>query len=196
MGEEWSFNDGMDEGINIGMSMCNDCAINPATIHLTHIEQNGAQTHHLCEECARGRGVPIPDGETLLKGLEAIVGNAAAMAGTQVKLTLKQPEREREEVPNIKCPTCRTKLSDFRATGRLGCPGCYGCFGEQVEKLHLQIHGSSGHRGKKYGAAPRKKGKKEIERLQRELSEAISSERFEQAAVIRDAIRGIGQGTK
>ena len=199
MGEEMGFEDGMDEGIEVGMSMCDDCHINTATVHLTHVERNEAHTFHLCEECARGRGVPIPDEETLLKGLETIVGNAvAALAGQQLKLAVKQAEEEKVADPEagIGCSSCGMKLTDFRATGRLGCAGCYGSFEEQVERLLLHIHGFCGHKGKKYGTKESRGGKREVERLQRELNEAISAQRFEQAAIIRDAIIGIGQGAR
>ena len=183
------------------MSACDDCSINPATVRLTHVERNETQTFHLCEDCARRRGLPLPDGEALIRGLEAAIAGAAgaALGETQVKVTVKQGKGE-EAAPaaepveeDVECPGCGMKLSEFRAGGWLGCAECYGSFNERIGKMLVQIHGAGGHKGKRYGkAAPRRGGKRNLERLRRELDDAVRSEEFERAALIRDTIRGAG----
>jgi protein arginine kinase activator len=202
----------MDEGMgyfdsdDMGFEManaCDDCEVNPATVHLTHVEQGSSHTFHLCEECARRRGVPLPDGDTLLKGLQAILGGAVASAlgeAQQTKAAAKQfPKTVKEAKPEVdtECGGCGTKLSDFRAKGRLGCAGCYGSFEAELEKTFLRLHESAGHKGKKYGeVAPYKGGKRGLSQLRRELDEAVREEDFERAAIIRDMIRGSKQGAK
>jgi len=182
---------------------CDDCGINPATIRLTHVESGATQTFHLCEDCARQRGLPLPDGDALIRGLEAAIAGAAgaALADTQVKVTVKQGKEPPVEAPaepveeDVKCPGCGMKLSEFRANGWLGCADCYGSFEARIGKMLLQIHGAGGHKGKRYGKAPaRRGGKRNVERLRRELDEAVRREEFERAAEIRDVIRGIGAG--
>ena len=146
----------------------------------------------------------MPDGEALIRGLEAAIAGAAgaALGDTQVKVTVKQGGKEEaaaaaEEPPEVDvvCPGCGMKLSEFRENGWLGCAECYVSFEERIEKVLLQIHGAGGHKGKRYGRAPaRRGGKRDVERLKRELGEAVRHEEFERAAVIRDAIRGAGVG--
>ena len=193
------------------MNICDDCGSLNATVRLTHVESNEAHTFHLCEDCARDRGVPLPDGsDAFLKGLEAIISGAAAaaLADTQVKVSVKPPAAGvigqhlaaaaagAAPVPDTVCSGCRMKLSEFRTGGWLGCAACYGAFDEQISKTVVQIHGAGIHKGKRYGeSAVKGGGKKELERLRRELDEAISGEQFEQAASIRDAIRSL-QGVK
>ena len=191
MGEEWK------EDVDDFMDMCDDCQINPAIVHLTHVEDNEAQTFHLCEDCARSRGIPFPDGDTLIRGLEALAQAAGASLGkTHVKVTVKPAkeaarEEEREKEEDVLCPNCGLKLSAFRSSGRLGCAECYGAFEEQIEKILVQVHGAVSHKGKSYGrAGARRGGKRDMERLRRDLDAAIRNEEFEQAALIRDAIRG------
>ena len=189
------------------MDICDDCEVNPATVHLTHVESNESQTFHLCEDCARRRGVPIPDGEALIKGLEAIAGVAGTALGeTHVKVTVKQAKDEgkdeeaaaEESAPDVTCPNCGMKLSEFRTGGWLGCAECYNSFEERIDRILMQVHGAGGHKGKAYGrpVSVRRSGKRDVARLRRELDDAIKNERFEQAAVIRDAIIGLKSGER
>jgi protein arginine kinase activator len=145
--------------------------------------------------------VPIPDGDALIKGLEAIVGNAAAaLSETHVKVTVKPTkgakEREPEKEPDTVCANCAMKLSEFRMGGWLGCAECYSSFEEHIGKILMQIHGADGHRGKSYGdgaVAAGKDTQRYVERLRRDLNRAIIDERFEHAAALRDCIRGLGE---
>ena len=201
------FGGGLDDDMD-GAYMCDDCKVRPANVHLTHVESSESQTFHLCEECARGRGVPLPDSDVLIKGLEAMTGAAgAALSETHVKVTVKQgkggsggtraeeEEAEAAAEASIVCAKCGMKLSEFRSCGWLGCAGCYESFEERINKIHVQVHGAGGHTGKRYGKAARRRvGKGDLERLRGDLATAIRDEEFEQAATIRDAIRGIEQG--
>ncbi|MCL2182243.1 MAG: UvrB/UvrC motif-containing protein [Chitinispirillia bacterium] len=180
------------------MDICDDCGVNPANVHLTHVEQNETQTFHLCEDCARKRGLPLPDGDSLIKGLAGLTGTAgsAMAAETHVKVTVKEPggaADEDEEVPepDITCSNCGMKFSEFRSGGWLGCAECYASFEERIDRILMQIHGADGHKGKIYGKAPRRGGKRDIAKLRRELDAAVKSERFEDAALIRDTISSL-----
>jgi protein arginine kinase activator len=82
--------------------------------------------------------------------------------------------------------------SDFKKTGRFGCPECYTAFEPQLVPLLRQIHGSTQHEGK----TPKQLGpkaviRKELMDLKEELSRAIRDERYEEAAEIRDRIRAL-----
>jgi len=79
----------------------------------------------------------------------------------------------------------------------LGCAECYESFEPRIDRILLQIHGASGHKGKRYGkSTPRRGGRAGLERLRRELDAAVRAEQFEQAAVIRDEIRSLSPSVK
>jgi protein arginine kinase activator len=136
--------------------------------------------------------------------MKAIAGAVGASPNVPVKVTVKPKKgkgaAEAEEVfeEDIVCRNCGMKFSEFRSGGRLGCAECYDSFEERVNRILIQIHGSSGHKGKGYGKpTPRRKGGKAgLERLRRELDAAVRAEQFEQAAVIRDEIRRLASGVK
>ncbi len=50
---------------------------------------------------------------------------------------------------SARCPGCLTAYSEFRASGRLGCPRCYDHFAPLLRGLLPRIHaGAYAHRGK------------------------------------------------
>jgi len=197
------FGEDMDDDAAEGdASLCDDCKVREANVHLTHVGEEGAETFHLCEECARERGVPIPDSDIILKGLEALAGAVGAASSAGVKVTVKPKTGEgagqaAAEEEDIVCRKCGMKFSEFRSGGRLGCAECYDSFDTRIDRILVQIHGTSGHKGKRYGrSTPRRGGRAGLERLQRELDAAVRAEQFEQAAVIRDEIRSLSPSVK
>ncbi|MCL2688599.1 MAG: UvrB/UvrC motif-containing protein [Chitinispirillia bacterium] len=154
---------------------CEDCGVNPAIVHLTHIMQNQSQTFHLCEECAAKRGITL--GEN---------------GDGQTEVTLEELEEE------VLCPKCSLKLSMFRSVGRLGCAECYNAFEAAITKIMLQVHGSTKHKGKKYGVfkAMENRGVQNLKQLKSDLDIAVKNEQFEEAAQLRDAIYHLKQEVK
>lgn len=146
------------------MQICEDCGTNPATIHLTRIVNETTIISHLCEECARKKGVTI-----------SITSEAPVQAGPLEK--------------DSACPRCKLSFSEFKSKGWLGCCDCYHHFEKDIDSLLMQVHGSTFHRGKLYRPS-RSQGldEKEMKRLKSELSDAIEKEEFELAALIRDTI--------
>lgn len=150
------------------MKLCEECGIKPANIHLTQISQNETTVLHLCEECARKKGVSV----TIDYGIS---------------------ESKSQELENdVVCPECRMKFSEFRERGRLGCSYCYRAFEKDIDDLLHQMHGTSAHKGKQYRILfESEASSKDLEHLRSELDNAIRNEKFELAAVIRDKISGI-----
>lgn len=155
------------------MKMCDECGINPANIHLTQIMQNETKVSHLCEECARKKGI-------------------------SVSITEESPETEERsnntEVDKT-CKRCGCTYTQFRSKGWLGCSECYTAFKKEIDELLIQMHGSLIHKGKRYtthaGTPEALTG--EMKRLRHELAIAIKNEEFEQAASIRDVIHTMKQ---
>jgi protein arginine kinase activator len=158
------------------MKMCDECGINPANIHLTQIMQNESHAFHLCEECAKKKGINISVSED---------GN---QEGQTFQFESADPENDKS------CSVCGMKISEFRTKGWLGCPSCYHSFEQEINELLIQVHGSAVHKGKSYVKSLEKDGVSgQLKRLRGELAQAIKDEEFEQAAMIRDAIHNLKQ---
>jgi protein arginine kinase activator len=155
------------------MKLCDECGTNPANIHLTQIMQNETHVSHLCEECARKKGINVSLNDELIN---------------------QQPQTT-TPVDEKSCNQCGCTISLFRTKGWLGCSNCYRAFEKEIDEILVQMHGALVHKGKKYGVstvAPQALGG-EMKRLRHELAIAIKNEAFEQAATIRDAIQAIKQ---
>lgn len=167
------------------MKICDECKINLANIHLTQIVDDEVSVSHLCEKCAQSKGISIvieqvSEGEVALP--ESIPGKVLQ------NIVKKTPEKEKD----LLCTNCGMTLSDFREKGWLGCASCYASFEKEIESLLVQVHGDSNHKGKIYETDVSKRDKKINERsLRTELDNAIKSEEFELAAIIRDKINNL-----
>lgn len=160
--------------------ICEKCKKNPATVHMAQIINNEKIEKHLCTDCAAEIGFENPISfQDIFQGLLNITGN--------------QPQIFKEEQytnPNIKCSNCGLTYDGLIKTGKLGCSSCYQAFKPQLDITLKSIHGSNIHKGK----LPRKSGgtiliKRQKDYLKRRLAIAISEERFEEAAKLRDEIK-------
>ena len=158
--------------------MCKQCGIRPAKIHYTEIVNNRTVTTDLCLECAESRGIDVQKSGSYGLGdlVAGLIDNSA--------------QTQSERMGKVKCPACGFVYSDFKKTGRFGCPECYAAFETQLIPLLRQIHGSTQHEGKTpTQLGPKAVMRKELIDLKEELSRAIQDERYEEAAEIRDRIR-------
>lgn len=88
------------------------------------------------------------------------------------------------------CSYCGLTFEAFRSTSTVGCSGCYQSFRQVVFASVRQLHGSDRHCGK----FPARRGEalaNELSDCQARLQEAIATENFEEAVVLRDRIRQI-----
>ena len=163
------------------MMLCSICNEREATVHLTQIAGDKMQKVDLCEECAKEKGVNDPAAFSLA---DLLMGLGASQ---EVAKAAKRKESA--------CPSCGFSHSDFKKTGRLGCPACYDHFSDGLVALLKTMHKGVRHTGK----VPRrfkhlKKAVDASERLkvlQRKLTKAITEEDFEQAAELRDEIKAL-----
>jgi protein arginine kinase activator len=166
--------------------LCDECAKRPATVHITKVE-NGKKTDiHLCEQCAMQKNLFSLSTSFSVNDLLAGLLNSGGAA-------LKKADM----VNDIKCDVCGLSYSKFKETGRFGCGNCYKVFGERLNPLFKKVHGNTNHTGKiPNRAGGRIKELREIEKLKRQLDEAIGNEEYEKAAAIRDKIREINKAGK
>jgi protein arginine kinase activator len=154
---------------------CDFCAKN-ATVHLTQIVNNKVHKVDLCEECARAKGVTDPGGFSLADLLLKASLNPAPVAAS------------------IRCEQCGFTQSDFKKLGRFGCPACYDAFKGVLDPMLEGMHKGTVHIGKVPSTAlARKTLHDRLSRLETELTDAIKSERYEEAARYRDEINQVRQ---
>jgi protein arginine kinase activator len=164
------------------MTPCENCHNAPATVHITQITETQTTMAHLCETCAREKGIMVEIKQDCI--LPQIQVQAVPLQQAVAAPAAKEDERE--------CRHCHLKFSEFKTKGRLGCPRCYDEFEKDVDAILKQIHGTAVHRGKRY--SPRNAdlmAGSDLARLHRELSDAIKREEFELAALLRDTIRNL-----
>jgi len=153
---------------------CQRCT-KPATLHITEVlPSEKFEELHFCEDCAK-------------KHLYPASGNTPKPAGG------KSSSDAASEDPGGKvCGACGIKFVEFRNSGRLGCPHDYDEFQEELVPLLESIHGELKHNGKTPLRAPAgKDGRVELTKLRRKLQDAIHRESYEEAARLRDSIRGL-----
>jgi protein arginine kinase activator len=171
--------------------ICERCHKSLASVHITEIappaeegtepQADSVHEQHLCEACAQSLDLPTAPGispktiQDIWKFLQA--GAQAQKRG-----------RSRH------CPECRMTLDELRRRGKVGCAKDYEVFGDYLMELLERMHGSTQHMGRLPGVAEH-----ELERRQRigdlksELARAVREEDYEQAAGLRDELRGLEQ---
>lgn len=149
---------------------CDVCS-EAATVHLTQIINNQIHKIDLCESCAEKKGITDPSGYSL------------------ADLLVKPQADSNPEVAALTCPECGCTQREFKKSGRLGCAACYDTFDSVVSPALLSMHKGDSHRGKvPQRALERKTFIDRLGTLESGLEEAISSERYEDAARMRDEI--------
>ena len=164
--------------------LCEKCGKKPATVSFTDIQDGELSQYRLCKDCAQNMGIS----ESASCGEFAISNLLSGM--------LDEVSASEESDATSACGTCGLQYSDFKDTGRLGCPDCYESFSASLRHLLRRIHGSNQHEGK-VPVSQRKAvaGKREVRRLKGLLQKAVDAEEFERAAEIRDQLREMETGT-
>lgn len=182
---------------------CMKCG-KPATHKFVKIEKNQIYDMYFCQEHAQEKS-PYQKKQM---PLHEILANFLS----QEQATQQLSEDELE----LKCESCGLSFQSYRKTFLLGCPGCYDSFREQLLPELRKFHGNVQHVGRKPGggreeaevAAVKEPLKIEseaevatedevinlikddaLEKLAKEMSDAIASEDFEKAASCRDQIK-------
>ncbi len=150
-----------------------DVCDKPATVHLTQIINNQIHKIDLCESCAEQKGITDPSGYSL------------------ADLLVKPDEASSSQMDFdvLVCSECGCTQREFKKTGRLGCRACYEAFASMVNPALESMHRGVSHKGKvPRRALARKSFADELDQLETDLADAIGSERYEDAARLRDQI--------
>jgi protein arginine kinase activator len=161
--------------------LCNLCGKHNATIYFKGIVNNQAIKLHLCESCAKKKGMVFPFGKSIFS-----LGNVVA--------SLADASRAGASLFGATCKGCGLSYAEFKETSQLGCSQCYTTFSSLIGPLLKQIHGSTQHVGKTSRRTVRLgSNMQELAQMKLELREAVQSEQFEKAAELRDQIRTLEQ---
>jgi len=165
---------------------CESCQKQPAVVHLTDVSNNQKREIHLCESCAKEKGVTI----------KSHMNKDPSFPEFLTQLVESQTDEATEE-KDVRCPKCGITYRKFRSIGKLGCPNDYVVFKKALVNLLEKIHGKVQHVGK----VPSRVGdrlarQKDLNQLRDELARAIESEAYEKAAEIRDRIYSLERRTK
>lgn len=160
---------------------CDECKQKPASVHVTHMYNGQKVESHLCETCAAKKGALMFDmGNNLSIPhlLGSILGNPYDLSGAPSSMVQKT------------CPECGMSFFNIKQAGKLGCSECYSTFEQELEPTLRRLNGNSQHVGK----IPSRGGqefmvRKQIDDLKTRLQHCVSTEQYEEAVQIRDAIK-------
>ncbi len=174
-----------------GASHCESCGIQPATVHVAKVEDGKIVTSDLCQSCAAELGREAA-GNALVFAVPLGVGQ---VLGGLLGVDQPQAPPVADEAPDIVCGVCGTTAADVREHGLLGCAACYDAFGPYLDESAEADPGEIRcHLGKLPARGPEGAGaRREVLRLQRMLRELVESERFEEAAGVRDRLAELGE---
>ncbi len=171
---------------------CQHCNQNEATTHIKKIVNGKREEMHLCSECAKELGVMNEFRMPAMSEMfaDSFLGNFLG-AGAAAMNSLAGVDR---------CSNCGSSFNDIVNSGRIGCADCYEKFEDKLEPSIRKIHGKTKHIGKfiSYSEDDKKEEEKpqvsELDSLKKQLKAAVSEQRFEDAAVIRDKINELQEG--
>jgi protein arginine kinase activator len=161
--------------------LCQKCGKNPATTHIKTVVNGVMDEINLCSHCAETANYS-PFKNNLIDMLASVFGDADT--------TLLES--------NTKCcECCKSTFREIAATGKMGCAECYKTFKNELLPYIKRIHSTTNHIGKKPNTAVMVVDKTtEISKLRERLNELIKNEKFEEAAVLRDEIKRVQEGTE
>ncbi len=156
---------------------CEICGLREAVIHIQQVVGYDKVELHICEVCAKERGITTGENQIEFSISNLIMG-----------LVDVKDIQKRKGVRKV-CSGCGMTLEEFKETGKLGCPECYVTFEREIRSLLRKMYGKTQHQGK----FPRQlKTYKtfliDLERLKQDLNRAVKEENYEKAAVLRDRI--------
>ena len=153
--------------------ICEMCKEREATVHLTQVVDGAIKKLHLCEDCATKNGFDVQ----------------GPISITDILLGMGVDKDPASVATETSCPRCHMRRTDFTTTGRFGCAFCYEAFAEELPPLLKAMHRSDRHTGKIPAVeGVRVRASAELATLQEQLDKAITTENYEEAARLRDAI--------
>lgn len=165
--------------------LCQECEERPANLSYSKDVNGEKIVFHLCEQCAREKGYPIPETSNDLSKEHL----SSEMMDEKSNTGSSEMDEETQQIST--CEKCGLTYEEFNKIGRFGCEECYKQFAEHLQPLFRRIHVTTPtHTGKipkRYSALIQ--DKHQLEQLKKQLQHFIEQEQYEQAAEVRDQIQ-------
>ena len=190
--------------------LCEQCKKREATVRYVEVV-NGVKTeHNLCGHCAAQ--LDIGQFSAMFEGEFSLASLLSGLLGIQ------DTEKNDGKFAGVVCPTCGTTYENFVESSRFGCADCYSVFGPLLGENIRHLQGSERHVGKRpdsvireetakaeeraaeaavsddeniEDALPKLTSEERIRLLQARIKDALRREDYEEAAALRDEIRGL-----
>ena len=160
--------------------LCQKCGKNTATTHIKTVVNGVMDEINLCQTCAEQSNYSPFGKNSLIDMLTSVFGD------TKTSLAM-----------NKVCSCCNSSFNEIAKTGKVGCSQCYTTFKDELLPYIKRVHSTINHIGKKPNSAVMVVDKTtEISKLREKLNELIKTEKFEEAAVLRDEIKRVQEGTE
>src|SRR5579863_4699952 len=183
--------------------LCQKCHQRQATVFFSQTVGNQTTQSHLCEVCAKEEtkayGVMNPFSFNPFAAFSDFLNNFMAWDDGAIAEVNSGRTKPAMVDPQLQCPYCGYQLSFFRQNGRLGCTKCYESFKAVLDPLVSSIHGNVRHVEESSTSEPvapapddRRSQRPEIVEIRKMIEEAIKSEKYEEAARLRDEIKKLG----
>ena len=155
--------------------LCENCKKNTATTYFKQTVNGKTREVFLCSECAAKLGL----GDSMMNFGNFGLGFSAMseLLGSHV-------------APAAVCPTCGISLNEISRSGMMGCADCYDTFRDYLRRLLPRISGNKVHTGK-IPHLSQEESAENLTLLKEKLAQAVKSENFEEATVLRDKIRAL-----
>lgn len=174
--------------------LCEKCGKREANVYIKNVVNGEVTERHLCSECAEAQGLLKQELNPFREMNDFFSDFGSAFQGFFPELI--SPKTEKRAIgAGRTCPLCGATVQDIARTGRAGCANCYTVFENILEPAIRRIHGDASHTGAVPGSAGAEVSRKRrLQDLKHELKTAIRNEAFEDAARLRDEIRGLENG--
>lgn len=172
---------------------CENCGENEANVKYTQIINGIKKEWNLCKKCSEDLGVSNFNMDfDMPMNLSSFFADFLDEVNTEAFLP------NSKQVEELKCRECGETFEEFVDTGKFGCGNCYEIFADKIDAILKNMHSGNRHIGRK--GTPSKthitkekqevaSTKSQVEKLKRDLKQAILEERYEDAAKIRDEIK-------
>ena len=173
--------------------LCERCNKKKATVFYRENIGGRIKAMRLCGECAE-----------LLEQAGELEDISATVAGWLSPVFLMddlfnlpfhsfiQTDEKTDPSSPTECPTCGISFQDILRIGKVGCPGCYKAFSDELTHAIRAVHGNVSHMGRvSSGYRAHMEKLEQLNRLKKQLKEAVAEEKYEVAVGLRDKIRSL-----
>jgi protein arginine kinase activator len=175
---------------------CTFCPGHAATCHLTKLIDGKVIEVHVCERCIPQVNDPnlidfdIWDEVSKLAKAKGMKDPLASIESPAIlEISAKSLMISPQSTTGARCQSCGFTSEDLRKTGRLGCPECYQVFSSMLDEVINDCQKGTQH----FGKIPMSQVGTRRKQLESMLETAVETERFEEAASLRDQIRSLDQ---